>query len=490
MFGIDQIEQLLESQINKSVLAGDLTGQQTIGLDRPPVEIAKYESLKENVIELSPQLEQFRMYPLMPHVQIFDTVHQYVQQTSVGNMMSMGLSEGEIPEAVTSEGKRRSEPISYIGELRKTSVPAQTVKNIWGNGQNVVTKSIRDGITNVTKTLNYLTVYGNKKVLPKYFNGLVELHSDLEFWTTKDLYQDSSSVIDLRNNGFGGSLTTVAINDAVLSVADTGLGNVGALKLFMTPATLTKYVNDLNTVVTQFATLGTPSQNAGAGLNQRNFASALGDIPFVTDIFIGKRIKKFTTDLATSNKAPNVVTSPAVTLPTDTNTRFADSAGDYFYAVTAVNQYGESAPVAISGSLVSVLATQAVDLAFTDGGGVYQATGYNIYRSEKDPATPLATTPLYPIFSVGKDEKSAGYDGAGATLIRDKNRVIANTDDAWLIQWDSMTIEFAHLFDGIQQVTFPNALNGFWGSNMGIYMMGMPLLYAPLRVTRFMNIKR
>ena len=70
----------------------------------------------------------------------------------------------------------------------------------------------------------------------------------------------------------------------------------------------------------------------------------------------------------------------------------------------------------------------------------YVATGYVVYRSEKDPATALADTPLYPVSTISAAQLAAGYDGAAAGLSRDRNYNIPNTEQAFMYQTQNAEI--------------------------------------------------
>ena len=81
---------------------------------------------------------------------------------------------------------------------------------------------------------------------------------------------------------------------------------------------------------------------------------------------------KTTTSPATSAKAPSAPVADATTpaaAATDTLNRFADFTGDYYYAVSAKNRFGESALTVLGSNLVTVAAGQSVDLKFTAGTG-------------------------------------------------------------------------------------------------------------------------
>ncbi len=70
---------------------------------------------------------------------------------------------------------------------------------------------------------------------------------------------------------------------------------------------------------------------------------------------------------------------------------------------------------------MAVGANQSVDLQWTAGvGGAYQATAYVVYRTKKV-TTLTDTTEYYPIFTIPVSMLAAGYDGAAATKVHDRD---------------------------------------------------------------------
>jgi len=198
---------------------------------------------------------------------------------------------------------------------------------------------------------------------------------------------------------------------------------------------------------------------------------------------------KLTTQLATSSKAPAApvadISTPVVAV-NDTANKFTAFTGDYFYAVSAKNRYGESALTALSDSLVTVAAGKSVDLKFAAGTGVAEpATGFCIYRSEVNPVTALNATPLYKILEVSVAELGNGYDGGAAGIVRDRNRKLPYTDEAMMVEWD------------MDQVLAWKQLAPMMKMNLAVvapiqrFMVlcyGTPMLYAPRKMIRFINI--
>ena len=217
--------------------------------------------------------------------------------------------------------------------------------------------------------------------------------------------------------------------------------------------------------------------------------TTVGDIALSHDLFMRKGAPRLTTDAAQSPLAPATPIADGgspTNVVSDGLALFNDgiSAGNYFYAVAAVNRYGESALCSLTASVVNAASGDAVDLKFTSGGGANPATGYAIYRSQKNPAGAFGVTPMFEIYRVSTTDLANGYDGAAALAIRDRNRWLPNTDQCFLIQDDSECYAFKQLAPLMKMdlaVISP-------ASRFMVLLYGTPQLYAPRKMVRFINI--
>ena len=168
----------------------------------------------------------------------------------------------------------------------------------------------------------------------------------------------------------------------------------------------------------------------------------------------------------------------------DTKNQYgAAHAGGYYYVVTAKNQYGESAPLALNTSIQAVASTESLDLVFVAGSGNYAATGYVVYRTTKSPAD-RTTAKYYPIFEVSVTELAAGYDGADATKVRDRNRFIAGTNSAIILDPTDQMWEYIQLMP-TSKIEF--ALTTL-AKEFAVVNYGSPVLYQPGKISRTCNI--
>ena len=234
--------------------------------------------------------------------------------------------------------------------------------------------------------------------------------------------------------------------------------------------------------------VGMANSVVGATMGQsvNNIVTQFGSVAVKSDKFFDVRKPIKATATATSPKAPATPvageTKSAVII--DAKTNFTLHAGSYGYLVTAKNRYGESAPLKLTDTALAVAATQSVDLQWTAGvGGAYQATAYVVYRTKKVTAL-TDTTEYYPIFTIPASMLAAGYDGAAATKVRDRNRIIAGTKSALIYYNDSQINEYLQFGDTRKidfAITAPSR-------RFAILNYGTPVLYQPAKICRVINI--
>ncbi len=291
------------------------------------------------------------------------------------------------------------------------------------------------------------------------------------------MWDDSEQVRDIRGKRL--------VEDQLEDGAEQIVNNFGMPSMFIAaPAVFSGFTKQYRDA--KLVRPNTPEvSNAMMGQRVKGFESQYAPIEFKYDIFMRQNARK-TGDTATHPKAPAAPTGITATPATDTTSKFlTDYDGDYFWAVAAVNKYGESVLLAKS-TLTTVASTEAVDVFFTAGAGTYGASGFIIYRSELNPTTALADTPLYPVLAVSVAEKAAGFDGAAATTVREKNRTIPNTYTGILIENDIDVWAFKQL---APLMSMDVARLGTADRKM-ILLYGTPQLYMPKKMVIYKNIGR
>lgn len=472
--GVDMMSASDMQSLQKALQATDLRGGDPTASSGAPLKV---ESL-ENVLKILTLKESdIQFWKRIPKLPAYNTVEEYNQLVSYGADRGGAYNEGELPEEEDSVYRRKSQLVKFYGITKSVTHPMTLVNTNVGN---LIQRETQNGTLWILRKVDRSIIMSNSDIIPQEVNGLYKQHFD-GHETTLDLYHDSEVVVDLR----GKALTEAAIEDASLGIIENfGYGNL----LCAPPTVLSGFVKRFHE--SKLIQPNSPQITAGVmGQRVKTFASQFGDIELMYDKFITNTPPRTITATKLSPKAPDAITPDGTTpvaVVSDALTRFADGAGDYFYAVAPINRYGEGALTLLSATAISVATTESVVLKFADGGGNYPATGYVIYRSIKDAPNSPTTIKFYPVFQVSAAQLATGYDtvSPAANIIGDRNRHLSNTEQAFLVQGDEEVISFKQLAPLMKM----DLAQLSPATRFMILLYGTPQLYAPKKMTRFINI--
>ena len=470
--GVGSMENV--DQLNKALAAEDITGRDTTNLTTASGAPLKVESLEKTLKHLTFRENDIRLWKDLPKKAAYNTVEEYNQQTSYGANRGGWNREGELPEEEDSIFVRRAQLVKYLGVTKSVTHQMTLVNTMVGS---IMERTIKDGTMWILRTLNQGLYFGNEKLVPEQFNGFLAQQQQSDAWASYDDYMNSEHVVDLR----GKSLT----EDAIESGANSIVENYGlATQLYAAPAVLSNFVK--NFYGNKFIQPNTPALSNGVmGQRVQAFDSQFGQIGLNHDVFFKKQPSKSAASAATSTKAPATPvwdsSSPTTVKPTIAGSKFnSTDAGNVYYAVSAINRFGES-KLAIHSTAVAAVAGCAIDLKFAAGVGTNTATAFRIYRTKVGGS---ATGEFYPLFDVSVSELTAGYDGASAGVARDMNHFLPDCEQAMLVQFDNEVIEFAQLAP-LMKMDLAVLSPAF---RFMILLYGTPFLYAPKKMVRFVNI--
>lgn len=472
----------------KALEARSITGRETTDrLDASGAPL-KAESLEKNLKVLTFREQHIKLFRSMPSSPAFNTVEQFVQLVSYGNNSSGFVAEGALPATEDSVYRQKAEFVKLIGVTKEVTHLMQLVNTVVSP---IVQKEIQNAILWILRKANRAVVYGNANNIPLEFNGLYAQHEAGTDFSSYGNYMDSSLVIDLR----GKHATQEAFNDAAMIIAGTDSYGF-ATDIYGSNEFINNFTKEFFTK--QRIMLGKQSSEFVAGGKVKSISTSIDEVNLNSDVFLGKEPSRkvglgATHVLAAGTPTKGTgVSGGAIGVVTDTSNKFklpsfqaANGAGDYYYAVSAVNQYGESELLLLNTNNTTPLAvatTQSVDISIVDGGGTNPATAYKIYRT-KAGAVGAADLLFYPLFTVSKAQVAAGFDGAGAAVIRDRNRFLPDTDQAFMAQYDEETLAWKQLAP-IMKMDLARVSLAY---RFATVLYGTPQLYAPKRMVRFIN---
>ena len=475
------------NEILKAIIAGDGHGHDYVNqLSSGPG--LKPESLDPMLKSLEYKMKDIVTWGLMPKQPIFNTSHDYNQLVKYGQDLGIFMGEGDRPENTDSQYRRKSILTKYSGVGGKITLQAQMVKN--ADGKDPYTREVENKLLLLTKLINMKLIDGDAAmdtfafdgIFKQHLIGVNEIYGDPTGKTPEqllDTYFDDVAVI----NANGKALSEDHIQDATNVVSTTRFGDVDTLLTH--PEVLKDFARRFHESKRIIPGMAGSVVGATMGQSINGFQTQLGyNMDLKADKFFDRRDPIKYNQASTSAKAPTVPTLTLIAPVTDTKNAFGTAhAGGYFYLVVAANRYGQSTPLAMNTTVQAVAATESVDLTWADGGGSYPATYYTVYRTKKN-AIDRTSADYYPLFNVSVAQKGAGFDGANATKVRDRNRFIAGTRSALVMApsteiWDylqlaaTMKIEFA-------LVTL--------AKEFAVVNFGTPILYQPGKICRIVNL--
>lgn len=483
--GFDAVSSNDLAELSKALEAGqlqggDMSGNQTNG------GALKVESLESSLKMLEFRESDIRLWKKFPKSAAYNTVEEFNQLTSYGADRGGFNNEGELPEEEDSEYLRRAEHVKFLGVTKSVTHPMELVTTQVGN---LVQRETTNGILWILRKANKGLFFGDDKIVKQEYNGIFAQHMNNDKYSTLDEYLNSELVVDLR----GKTMKEHTINGACeVLINQFAQPNF----LIAPPVVLSDFAENYYARQRMLVGSSTGNNNNGVigGTYVPGFQSQYGKIDFEYDIFAAKGKAKIGNTAATSPKAPTAPTYVGATVVAgDGSSKFDDSIGDVRYAVSAINRYGESNLMLVPAAVTIANPDDSVDLEFTAGVGAYTANAYIVYRSATGAQGAAASTMFYPIMTVpvtGADAKRGslanGVDGAAAGKVRDRNRYLPATENAYLTQHDTDVYEFKQL---APLMKMDLAILGPARRFM-VLLYGTPIVYAPGKIIRFINIGR
>lgn len=468
-------------ELLKAMQAGAITGRDTADQSLT-MEPLKAESLETTLKLLEARQKDIRLLNLMPKLTAYNTVEEFLQLSSYGTERGGFYNEGELSDVEDSTYIRRSELIKYLQVTGEVTMQAQMVRSY----VDAMRKEVENKVMWLNKRANRYMTAGNSNHVPQEWNGIYAQHESVGagqgfLYANLEQYFTSTVVIDKR----GKSVTQADIEEAAVRI-DANFGNVSD---FFGPTTV---ISAISKDYFQDQRIMLNASNSGAysgqiGTVAKSIATTLGDVALQSDKFMKHEHPdgRLLTDGATSAKAPNApVTGGAPTVNVDASAKYvAGEAGTCYFAVAAINRYGESAMTLMDAAAVTLVAGRSVDLTFTSGGGAVAATAYRVYRTEITAAGAATGLKFWPLFTVSAADVAAGYDGGAAGVVRDRGRFLPNTEQAFMCEMVDDVLSFKQLAPISKLDLAVISMSKRFIS----FMFACPQIYSPKKIVRFVN---
>lgn len=482
-------ESMSSEDILKAMEAGLMTGMQYDNQLNNGGGL-KPESLDYVLKNLENRLDQLVFWNELKRQKIENTVHQYNQLYKYGQEVGIFNMEGETPTETDSVYRRKSIVVAFTGVTGQVTHPGMIVKTTVGS---LYTKEVENKTILLQTILDKKVIDANSAKVPQEFDGVFAQHVEgINDITGGLIGKTSEQILDAYFgdvsvlNANGSVLNDALVEDAAQAVVNDRNGIID--RIVSSPIVFNNYVKLFHE--SKRVIVGMEGGVVGATMGQsvNNITTQFGKVAIKSDKFFDWNAPIKLNRGKTSDKAPNAPvkdTTTPVAVAIDSKGAFGTvHAGNYLYAVTAKNRYGESEPVLLTDADQAVGAIQSVTLKFAGAASsAYPETCFVIYRTEVNPVD-KSVADFYPIFEVSTTELAAGWDGAEAGSVHDRNRWIAGTKSALVYFNGSEMMEYLEL-GGTMKLDY--AIVGPRRS-FSVLNYGTPVEYMPGKIARIINI--
>lgn len=464
-FGIGSQQDI--ANLQKALEAGYQTSGQTGG------SALRVESLEASLKVLTYTSSHIKLWKKIPKSPAYSTVEEYNQLTTYGGSQNPFLQEGELPQATDTSYVRQVQLVKFLGTVREVTHQASLVHPAHGD---LIALENQSGILWLLEQVERNLFQGDSSLA---FDG------EAEQWDGLDSLIDSAQVIDMEGN----TLQEADIEEGANEIIE----NYG----FPTDMFLgTRTMSDLVKTFYPRERIALPApQNGQVGQSIQTISTQAGVIEFNPDVFIRKNPSP--PSAATSANAPatpSLAGTPPAAAATGTGDftkgEVAPGADNYFnYVVTACNRFGESAPSAVSASVslsqANRTAGHSITVTITNNAtiGAFAPEYFRVYRtsamaSDLDPAT-MSSYSL--IAQVPATSQTGGATGA---TYSDVNLVLPFTSTAYLGELTPSVLTFRQLMPMMKMDLAVLSPAFRWM----ILLYGTPILFAPKKWLRFINV--
>lgn len=454
------------AELSKALEAGYQTG-----LGKTGGSALRVESLEASLKVITYTSSHIKFWKKIPKSPAYSTVEEYNQLINYGGSQNPFVQEGELPQATDTSYARRVQLVKFLGTTREVTHQASLVHPAHGD---LIALENQSGILWLLEQVERNLFQGDSSLS---FDG------EAEQWDGLDALVDASQVLDLEGSSIQEADLEVASNDIIENFGfptDLFLG--------------TRTMSDLVKTFYPRERISLPApQNGQVGNTIQTISTQAGIIEFNPDVFI--RQNPTPPAAATSSNAPATpasIVAGAVT-GTDGDHNKGAPAGDtnVNYVVTASNRFGESAPTAVQGSVVTT--TQAnkdlgvhVPLTVTNPAtiGAFPPEYFRVYRSEAKLAAGVPAD--LSSYSLIAQIPAASQASSGTTTYNDVNLTLPFTSTAYLGELTPSVITFRQLMPMMKMDLAVLSPAYRWM----ILLYGTPILFAPKKWIRLINIGR
>lgn len=421
----------------------------------------RMESLEKTLKVTTYRMDDLKLWPAVTKLPAWNTIEQFNRLESYGSGNSAYIGEGELPEGDDSIYSRQYMQIKFMGTTRAVTHVMTLMRTPIGN---IIAQETVNGTAWLLRQVERGLFNGDSSLIPVQFDGLRRQ-------IMSGAPNPALNVIDMR----GQPLTEDAINDAGLIIkAEPNYGK--GTDLHLPDGAYSDLAKQF------YPNVRIPLAPSGwkdgmVGVNVQGFYSQFGPVRFHPNTFLQFGPVCPVSGLGNVAKRPTPPIEIAIPtrvplVPGNGSLWAAGDVGNYIYRVCAINRYGRSAPLVMTGPVAVLAAGDTVTMSIGDG--ATPGTAYEIYRTDAGAGT-LTARLMTTIARTG-----------AVTAFVDTNANLPGTCQAYFIQ---QNLEFFAVKQLAPFMKIPLATVDL--SIRWVQALYMSLaVYTPGRGTVFINVGR
>lgn len=409
------------------------------------------ESLENTLVNVLWSQDEARLFQRIKKKAISSPVHQWDKRTEVGDSDGAWVAEGGTSFEKDQTISRVYATAKYLQTLRKATLQA-TLSNMI---ENAMTIEQNAGALWIIREVEKAMFYGNDAIVAEQPKGILQQINDYAGNVATYGSPVADNILDVRGASADSAEFEKKMNEASRAIRD----KYGKATLLLTS---TMVMQDVQNLLRDRIRFGI-GDNKGSTVFNR-YPTPFGEMELLDDVFIREGNTPGTPSvIAGAPAAPTQSVAPAAGAVAGSEISFwgAADVGAYLYRVTAVNKFGESAPV----NMTTVNSVSGQKITMTVADGATAGTGFNLYRSKKGGAVADA-----------KFVKTVPRTGA-TTVITDFNAELPGCSHGIILTMDQV-------YDAIEWFQFlPLMKFDLYPTNQAVYPFLM-LLFGALALKK------
>lgn len=451
------------TELNKALEAGYQTTGQTGG------SALRVESLEASLKVVTFTNHHIKFFKKIPKSPAYSTVEEYNALLDYGPQSYAFTQEGELPPSTDSSYARRTGLVKFLGTTREVTHPSTMIHPAHGD---VIALENQNGILWLLQRIE-TALYSADSSLA--FDG------EAEQWDGLDALIDATSFVDLEGQP--------------PQEADIEEGSNLIIEQYGYPTDLyigTRNLSDLVKTMYPRERVSLPAPvNGTIGQAITSMSTQGGIIEFNPTVFIKKLPSPpAATTHANAPATPQQATSALAGTDGDFNKGAASGTNEYAYVYTACNRFGESAPSPVMAANQAITqvnkdAFNHITLTLTNAAviGSFPPEYFRIYRSQplaSGAGVPAANSSYSLVMQIPVTLQTA----AGVTTVNDVNFILPFTAIAYMLELTPNVITFRQLCPMMRLDLAVLAPAYRWM----ILLYGLPILFAPKKALRLINV--